>query len=405
LSSDGGTLAVCERSRQGSYRGFPPRIVLYDVNSGRERGALPSPSSSLSHITFAARDRVLLAATFDVPKVHARIYTLDARNGDELAHFDARAATDEIAWSHDGRVIALQDRVDAKEEMFATRFYDLGTGQLLRSTAEYHRPLRGFVQSADGRTMAGITDDDGNLHCWEVATGKERHVFEGQRQSQVFGYSPDSARIVSAGANPIFGISGGADTAALIWEVTSRSDHGGGALAQDQLNALWADLAGEDPVRAEQVINMLVAFPQQALSLLRAHLRPVPTIARDSLERSITDLLSTDAAVNQRALARLERLGEAAEPALRRAMTRTEFAAARGRIALLLEEIDPVVFVVTAERLRTGRCLEILERLGTREARDLLSDVARGAPEAGQTRDAQGALRRLALHRGKVPAQ
>ena len=49
----------------------------------------------------------------------------------------------------------------------------------------------------------------------------------------------------------------------------------------------------------------------------------------------------------------------------------------------------------TAEELRRLRAAEVLESVGTPEARDLLKKLAGGAPGAPLTRDAQGALRRL----------
>jgi hypothetical protein len=45
--------------------------------------------------------------------------------------------------------------------------------------------------------------------------------------------------------------------------------------------------------------------------------------------------------------------------------------------------------------LRTLRALEVLEQVGTPEATKLLRTLAKGAPEAGLTRQAKQALARL----------
>ena len=47
------------------------------------------------------------------------------------------------------------------------------------------------------------------------------------------------------------------------------------------------------------------------------------------------------------------------------------------------------------ERLRQARALEVLEAMGTPEARTLLDELAKGAADAWLTRDAKTALERL----------
>jgi hypothetical protein len=47
------------------------------------------------------------------------------------------------------------------------------------------------------------------------------------------------------------------------------------------------------------------------------------------------------------------------------------------------------------QRLRSRRALEVLERAGTSEAKDVLATLAKGAPGAWLTRDAKAVLARL----------
>src|SRR5262249_58981128 len=85
-------------------------------------------------------------------------------------------------------------------------------------------------------------------------------------------------------------------------------------------------------------------------------------------------------------------LGEAAAPALRQALEGNPSFEARQRIQQLLKQIDPAR---TPERLRVLRAMEILEYVGTPEAKRLLSALAKGANYARQTEEAREALRRL----------
>ncbi len=49
------------------------------------------------------------------------------------------------------------------------------------------------------------------------------------------------------------------------------------------------------------------------------------------------------------------------------------------------------------------RAVEVLERVGTPEARQILEDLARGAPEARLTREAKAALEGLAKRQAAAP--
>jgi hypothetical protein len=81
-------------------------------------------------------------------------------------------------------------------------------------------------------------------------------------------------------------------------------------------------------------------------------------------------------------------MGPAAEPLLRETAERSKSAEVRARAQRLLATLE-------AERRCSSRAVEMLEMIGTPEARRLLSELARGASGAGLTRDAAAALERL----------
>ena len=89
----------------------------------------------------------------------------------------------------------------------------------------------------------------------------------------------------------------------------------------------------------------------------------------------------------------LDKIGEPAAPALRKALEETPSAELRIRATNLLEKFTGKV--PSSDLLRRERALEVLEHIGGAEARAVLGAVAKGAPEASVTREAKDALKRL----------
>jgi hypothetical protein len=88
----------------------------------------------------------------------------------------------------------------------------------------------------------------------------------------------------------------------------------------------------------------------------------------------------------------LAALGDRAESVLRTALPKAS-AEARRRIEDILTQIDPA----SSADLRRGlRAVEVLERLGSADARQVLRMLAEGDPHARLTREAKAALERLA---------
>jgi hypothetical protein len=130
--------------------------------------------------------------------------------------------------------------------------------------------------------------------------------------------------------------------------------------------------------------------PQQAVPLLKERLRPVTTADPRRVAPLLAALDSNDFAEREKAAQELERLGFAAESALRQALVKTPSPEVRRRVGRILEELGGPLAV------RAVRAIEALELMGTSEARLLLKALAQGVPEARLTREAEAALHRLA---------
>src|SRR5262249_22918314 len=128
-------------------------------------------------------------------------------------------------------------------------------------------------------------------------------------------FSPDGKRLLS----------GGADATALVWAVvpTGGESVKRGAWKKDTPASLWGDLA-KDPEIAYPAVWSLLASPDAAVALLEKHLKPDEPIGPKRIDRLITDLGDDEFEVRQKADAALQKIGERAEKALRRALEKKD---------------------------------------------------------------------------------
>ena len=113
--------------------------------------------------------------------------------------------------------------------------------------------------------------------------------------------------------------------------------------------------------------------------------------------RLIADLDDRQYKTRQRAFRELEGLEEVVESALRRALRQQPSVEVRQRVWRLLAKLEALrKLSLSPSRLRALRTVEVLEHIGTAEARRQLKRLASGAREARLTQDAKAALERLA---------
>src|SRR5262249_36493854 len=133
----------------------------------------------------------------------------------------------------------------------------------------------------------------------------------------------------------------------------------------------------------------------EAVAYIRKHLEPVATVDEKRLATLIANLDSDEFAVRDRAAKELEKLGEAAAGACRKALQAQPSPEARRRLEALVRRQMDQAWNPSADRLRTLRVLEFLELAATPEARELLAKLANGAPGAWLTGEAKAGLERV----------
>jgi hypothetical protein len=112
-----------------------------------------------------------------------------------------------------------------------------------------------------------------------------------------------------------------------------------------------------------------------------------------AIDKMIAQLDHDDFTRREQASKFLGEAGKAAEPALTKALAAQPSSEKKRRLVELLEALKPAG--PTLEMVRPTRALEVLERLGTAEARQLLEELAKGDKNAQLTQDAKATLKRL----------
>jgi hypothetical protein len=169
----------------------------------------------------------------------------------------------------------------------------------------------------------------------------------------------------------------------------------GRPLSSAEVERYWVALAGTDPEAAADAVGYLASTPaadRQTIHFLREHLKAAPLADLKRLRLLIADLDSDEFAVREKAQRELERLGEDAAPALRKALESKPSLEARRRMESILKKPR----ALPPETLQALCAVEVLENIGTPDARELLESLAEGAPEASLTLKAKASLERLA---------
>ncbi len=294
-----------------------------------------------------------------------------------------------VAFSPDGkRVVAGLGRrggaLDNREEN-AMQSWDAATGELL-SRPPVNDAISALAFSRDGAVLA-VASEDNSVYLIDALTGREFRRFTGH-QGTVRGlaFAPDGQTLLS----------GSEDGTALIWDVTGRRADGKlppVRLTSEQLAARWDELADPDPAKAQPALWELVAGAEASVPFLDKNLAPVTPPDPARLARVLADLNDDDFEVRDRASAELERFGEGAVPAVRKALETSPPPEARRRLEQALERVSGSA--PSGPQSRLLRAVEVLEHVGSPAARALLKRLAGGVSDAGLTRAAKAALERL----------
>jgi WD40 repeat protein len=294
-----------------------------------------------------------------------------------------------VAFSPDGRTLASGslDRT--------VRLWETATGKLIRTLHGHSRSVTALAFAPGGRWLASGSGAECYPYCgqgphtirvWDIFTGKEVYHFRGHDSNVLsLAFAADGSRLASGLRN----------SSVLIWDtaplkrltVASTKE-----LAAAERDRLWAELATEDAASAYEAIGRLISTPTQAVALVKSRFQPVKAVDQQRIRERIADLDHDDFAVREAASRALERLGQQAEPALRRALAEHPSPEMRRRLEPLLASLSTVR---SAEESQQVRAVQVLEHIGTPDAQRVLEKLAKGAPETRLMLEAKAAMQRL----------
>lgn len=223
------------------------------------------------------------------------------------------------------------------------------------------------------------------VYLIDLVTGRSCGELRGAEGATALAFSPDGSRLAC----------GHADGSATIWDVSARfrSTEAVKEWNAKEAETLRADLAKEDAETAFRAMARLAGEPARAVPLLKEWL-PAQAGDAERLQKWLAEMDSNEFANRERAAEELTKLGEEARPAIERALAGKPSAEVRRQLERVLEKLSPPRFLPS--QLRVVRSVELLQRLGTPEARRLLEAIAAGK-NAFAARQAEAALA------GRVP--
>jgi RNA polymerase sigma factor (sigma-70 family) len=280
-----------------------------------------------------------------------------------------------IAFSPDGRTLAAAC-------VEGIRLYELATHRERAHIRLAGYPHGALQFSSSGHRLAWVNDQR-TIHVWDIYRGTLLGPFTGHEDSVTgLAFTRDDRALASSSD----------DSTILLWDLAGAAEKKVQAPGGD-IDSAWQALTADDGKAAFDAIRVLMASPNAAVERIAQNLKPAAAIDANQVQSWLRDLDSDQFPVRDRATRALEQVGDRAAPALEQFLTTRPSLEPRRRAERLLARVSGLVH--DPQRLREARALEVLEHLGSDDARRPLEALAKGAPEAGLTREARAALERV----------
>ncbi|GEM_PF-3246387 len=393
---------------------------LWDASSGESRGSIQGGE----FFDFSPDGLKIAYGGLSSPlQVRAFLGTSEDLEWGRHRVGDTKVYPGGIEFSPDGGYIA----VESKHHLLLC---DSATGaEVARFEGGQVGSIASFAFSPDGRTIA-IAHWEGDrkrhaLQIREVATWRP-HFERDLDQVSMLAFSPDGDQLAAGATDgsvrildpdtgeaicmltwrggPVrectYSTDGGylavayADSTVLLWVPPPRAEAKAPDSPDPKLGPTWEQLGSPDPQPAFAAVGRLVAAGDVATSRLSNRLAPCEDRSEE-IAGWLQDLDAADSSTREAAMVEMASILAEAKPLLFSALAESPSAEAKERIdALLRLPMDPLP-ITSTEVLRTLRAIEVLERISTDAAQDVLRRLAGGAPLARISRAAKAALVRI----------
>jgi RNA polymerase sigma factor (sigma-70 family) len=288
-----------------------------------------------------------------------------------------------VAFDPPGKVLAV-----ASQAADSVTLYDVATGAELRRCRRPGALIQSIAFARGGRLLVAGSDE--GLTLWEVTSGAQVLHLTGHRGLvNSVAVSPDGNRVLS----------GSTDTTVLLWDLAAAWKETAPGPPPGKKpptpEELCLDLR-DDGAIAYRAVWALAALRDKALPALKKELLSAETQeGAERVRRLVADLDDADPKVRNRALEGLRPVGASAEPILRMALESAKSDKLRSRLRGFLAELEADgVIAPAADGRHAARAVDLLELMGTAEARKLLEELARTGRTGALQREAQAALGR-----------
>jgi WD40 repeat protein len=372
-SGFGPPLAIDHDGRQAAGRGAGLALRLWGPDGER---SLPPAAAPSDHLVFSPDGTRLAGVAAGRPVVWGctdRKLLL----GDPASAVRANPAylpLRQAIWTPDGRALLLR--------LFREiRAVEVVSGAARPGVPPAPQEITALGVSPDGRRLA-CARDGGAVEVLDAHSGRRLCRFDGgPGRVDCLAFAPDGRLLAGAGPGGLV----------LVWKLPSPPRQ---ELTRGRRVALWSALGAGDADAAARAMAVLADSPQSCMDLVRERLGDL-TDRNDPrrLARLIAALDAEDFEARERAQKDLAAAGAEAAAGLREALQTTRSEEVRRRVRELLQRIPEGE--VPPGWLRGVRAVEVLECLGSPEARGLLQELARKAGEPRVAQEARDSLSRL----------